>query len=589
MTCDSSIPVMVSDTMACDVLVIGSGASGLAAAITAAHFGLKVVVAEKEAVFGGTSAWSGGWLWIPRNPLAVQAGIAESPEGPMEYMRSELGNRAGDPRLSAFLENGPEMVDFFQQHTAVRWIDGNRIPDFHETPGAMPGGRSVSVAPYDARKLGPWVKKLRPPLDVASLWGMGIASGADMAHFFNASRKPRSALHVSGRIARHMRDLAVFGRGMTAVNGNALVARLLRSALDLGITLLDSAGARELLHEQGRVSGARLAIAGKDVLVHATRGVVLATGGFPHDPARLSELAPQAGGGAGHFSAAPASNSGDGLRLAEAAGGTVTGDLASALALAPVSLVPKPNGETAHFPHLVERAKPGIIAVTPAGRRFVSEADSYHDFMQALIAVTPAGQQPTAWLVADHAAQRRWGLGWSKPFPFPTGPAIRSGYLKRGKSLPELARVCGLPEQAFVATVTAFNSHAARGEDPEFHRGASLYNRVQGDPAHGPNPALAPLLKPPFYAVKLVPGSLGTFAGLRTDPAARVLDQSGTVIPGLYAVGNDMASVMGGNYPSGGITLGPGMTFGYIAGRVLAGQPVKGIVMEQEEETHEPL
>ncbi|MFT4149935.1 MAG: FAD-dependent oxidoreductase [Paracoccaceae bacterium] len=567
-------------SLVCDVLVIGSGAAGLACAVTAAHHGLKVVVAEKEPVFGGTSAWSGGWLWVPRNPLARAAGIDEPAGAPMEYLRSELGNRAGDPRLAAFLANGPEMVSFFQDHTAMRWIDGNKVPDFHETPGAARGGRSVSALCYDARGLGPWVKKLRPPLDVVSLWGMGIGPAADMRAFFTATRSPRAAVHVAGRIARHLRDLAVHGRGMRLYNGNALVARLMRSALDKGVTLIDSAPVTALLREGGRVTGARLATAGGETVVHAARGVVLATGGFPHDRERLAALAPQAGG-AGHNSAAPPGNTGDGMRLAEGAGGQVDGTLVSNMALAPVSQVTRPDGTVANFPHLIERAKPGIIAVTPAGRRFVSEADSYHDFMKALIEATPPGREPTGWLIADHAAQRRWGLGWAKPFPFPLGPAIRSGYLKRGRTLADLARACNIPEGVLAETVARFNAGAARGEDPEFHRGESLYNRVQGDPDHRPNPSLAPLARGPFYAVRLVPGSLGSFAGLKTDPAARVLDGDGAPVPGLFAVGNDMASVMGGNYPSGGITLGPGMTFGYIAGRVLAGQPVTGLSTEE--------
>lgn len=567
--------------LTCDVLVIGSGASGLAAAVTAAHFGLRVVLAEKEPVFGGTTAWSGGWLWIPRNPLAQAAGIDEPPEAPREYLKSELGNRANDPRIEVFLENGPEMVSFFQDHTQMRWVDGNSIPDFHQTPGAAKGGRSVSVMPYDGRALGEWIGKLRPPLDVVSLWGMGIASGADMRHFFSVRRSPRSALYAAGRVLRHLRDLALRRRGMQLVNGNALVARLMRSALDKGVTLLDSAPVVALQREDGRVTGARLATPQGEVLVQAASGVVLATGGFPHDPARLDALAPQAGGGAGHFSAAPRSNTGDGLRLAEAAGALVDDELAANVALAPVSLVPRRDGSTAHFPHLVERAKPGIIAVTPQGRRFASEADSYHDFMQALIAATPQGSAPQCWLIADHKAQRRWGLGWTKPFPFPLGLAIRSGYLKRGRTLEELARACDIPGVTLAETVARFNTHAAQGRDPDFHRGESLYNRVQGDMEHVPNPSLAPLAKGPFYAVGIVPGSLGTFAGVRTDAAARVLDAQARPIPGLFAIGNDMASIMGGHYPSGGITLGPGMTFGYIAGRVLAGQPVTGLSQEE--------
>lgn len=564
------------EVIACDVLVVGSGAAGLAAAVTAAHFGLRVVVAEKEPLFGGTSAISGGWLWIPRNPLAVAAGIREDREGPLTYLRSEVGAEgAEDPRMTAFLETGPEMVSFFAENTAVRWIDGNAMPDFHATPGAANGGRSVSVEPFDARALGGWFQHLRRPLPEGTVFGMAI-QGREMGHFFNASRKPASAWHVAKRFAGYARDRLTLGRDAKLVNGNALVARLLRSALDKGVTLLREAPVTALIEEEGRVTGAVLAVAGGKVTVRAAKGVVLAAGGFPHDLARLAALVPHAGAdGRGHHSAAPKGNTGDGLRLGEAVGAEVRTDLVSAVALAPVSHSPRADGTIGNFPHLVERAKPGIIAVTPDGKRFCDEADSYHDFGAALLRATPEGAEPQCWLIADARARRRWGLGAVKPFPFPTGPAIRSGYLKTGRTLAELAAACGIDAEALAKTVTRFNANAERGEDPDFGRGRSRYNQTQGDAYNKPNPSLAPLRTGPFYAVRIVPGSLGTFAGLRTDAAARVLDRSGAPIPGLMAVGNDMSSVMNGNYPSGGITLGPGMTFGYIAGRVLAGQIIE--------------
>lgn len=566
----------MSETIDCDVLVLGSGAAGLACAVTAAHHGLSVVLAEKAAVLGGTSAWSGGWLWIPRNPLARAAGIEEAPEAAMRYLEAELGNRAGDPRLPVYLRNGPKMVDFFATQTAVDWIDGNRMPDFHAGAASAAGGRSVSVRPYDGRALGPWLARLRPPLDVLSLGGMGIAGGAELRHFFNATRRPASALHVARRLARHGRDLVTHRRGLTLVNGNALVARLLRSALDKGVRLMPETEARRLCLQEGRVQGAELVCRGAPLRVTARAGVVLATGGLSRDAALLSVLPGMPAGG--HFSAAVPEAVGDGLRLATAAGGRLVQDLAAPVAWAPVSLWPRRDGSLARFPHLVERAKPGIIAVDPAGRRFVNEADSYHDFISALIEVTPAGRAPEAWLMADHRALRRWGLGAVRPFPFPLGRALASGYLRRGATLAALAQACGLPAEALAATVAAFNAAAARGEDPAFGRGQSRYNRAQGDPDHaGPNPALAPLTRAPFYAVKLVAGSLGSFAGLGTDAAARVLDAGGRPVPGLFAIGNDMSSIFGGHYPSGGITLGPGMTFGWIAGRQLAGLPVEGI------------
>lgn len=559
-------------TTSCDLLVIGSGAAGLATAVTAAALGLEVIVVEKEPVIGGTSAWSGGWLWIPRNALAVAAGIEEDVEVPRMYLKSELRGHYDAERVDAFLENGPRMVAFFQSQTAVQFIDGNAIPDFHaQSPGAAAGGRSVCAAPFDARRLGPKLKLLRPPLDLISPWGMGIASGVELRHFLSAMRSWRAFVYVARRLLVHFKDLLMYRRGMRLVNGNALIARLAKSAFDRGVELRVSCAAKRLIRENDRIAGAVVETVAGDVEIVARRGVVLACGGFPHDVARMRALFPHAPTGDEHWSAAPPSNSGDGLRLGEAVGGVVETGLAAGAGWAPVSLVPRRDGSIGHFPHLIERAKPGLIAVTRAGRRFVNEADSYYDFMSALFATIPSGETIEAWLICDHRFIRRYGLGHAKPAPMPIGPSLRSGYLKRGRSIELLAEACGIDAASLAATVERYNREARLGRDPEFGRGETLYNRVGGDAAQMPNPCVAPIDRAPFYAVRVIPGCLGTFAGLRCDANGRVLDHEGRSIPGLFACGNDMASVMGGYYPSGGITLGPAMTFGYIVAHHAAG------------------
>jgi succinate dehydrogenase/fumarate reductase flavoprotein subunit len=570
------------ETLSCDVLIVGSGAAGLATAVTAAFHGLDVLVVEKAPVLGGTSAWSGGWLWVPHNHLAQRAGITEDRSGPRNYLRSELGNRANDPRLDVFLDNAPEMALFMEEHAGMDWIDGNGIPDFHQTEGHLEGGRSLSVAPFDGRKLGHWINRLRPPLDVMSIKGMGIASGADMSHFLNATRKPRSAIHVARRFLRHGSDMARYGRSMHLVNGNALVARLLSAAVRLGVRIECDAPATELLRDGPRVTGATVTLNGTPTTMMARRGVVLAAGGFPHDKARIAQHFDHAPTGMEHHSAAPATNTGDGIRLGEGIGAATDFTLAQPGAWAPVSQVPDGKGGFTNFPHLVERAKPGFIALDSQGQRFVNEADSYHDFMSALFDRTPKGQTPHCWLICDHAAQRRFGLGWAKPFPLPLKLYLANGYLKTGRTLRDLAAACNLPADTVEASVARFNRFAVNGQDPDFGRGGSRYNKVQGWGGLGKNPALGPLDSAPFYAVRIVPGSLGTFAGLQTDPQGRALTAEGQAIVGLFAVGNDAASIMGGNYPSGGITLGPGMTFGYIIGRTLAGLPITGFCLKED-------
>ncbi|UVM56635.1 FAD-dependent oxidoreductase [Pseudomonas sp. B21-012] len=556
----------------CDVLVIGSGAAGLAAAVTAAWYGQKVIVVEKDPVFGGATAWSGGWMWVPCNPLAQRAGIIEQRSQPRTYLEHELGERFDGPMIDAFLDAAPNMVSFFERHTALQFADGNGIADIHgNTPGAGTGGRSVIAAPYDGRQLGKkLLKRLRKTMRETSFMGMPIMAGKDLGAFLSLTRSWRSLLHVSKRLSRHLLDLATHGRALQLVNGVALVARLAKSAEDLGVLLWESAAARQLLREHGRVSGALIETARGPIQINARKAVVLAAGGFANDIERRKALFPRTPTGHEHLALPPLGANGDGLRLGESVGGQVADDLHSPVAWAPVSRVPYKDGSSGHFPHIIERAKPGIIGVLADGKRFVNEADGYYDYVSAMVAKAP-GDKVESWLICSHAFQRRYGLGISRPFPLPLQPLIKSGYLKTGDSIEALARACGIDPQGLVATVAEYNRHARNGEDPHFGRGSTPYNRKQGDALHGPNPCVAPIENGPFYAVKVEPGCFGTFAGLRTNTHAQVLDEKREVIAGLYAVGTDMASIMGGHYPAGGINLGPAATFGYIAGRHIAG------------------
>lgn len=557
---------MTAERMECDVLVIGSGVAGLSTAITAARRGLKVLVAEKANFFGGTTSRSGGWLWIPNTHLAQAMGHQEAPDQALTYIRDQAGDAFDEARTRAFLQHGPQAVKEFMAHTEVQFDMPLTFPDYHaEAPGAAQGGRSFVTRPYDARNLGPLLKDLGPVLPELTVFGVTIGSGKDILHFMRASRSLESAWYVAKRLSRHFLEVLRYGRGMTLTNGNALAARLVKSAADLKVEVMLSSPATGLLQQDGRICGARLQRQGQSLEVHARHGVVLASGGFPHDPERTAQTYAHLQAGHLHVSPTPQANTGDGARMAEGVGGVFDDSLQQAAAWTPMSLVPRKDGSTGIFPHFIDRAKPGVIAVDQDGKRFTNEANSYHDVVQAIVKASEGKAESACWLVADHRAIRRYGLGFVKPFPLPMGQHLRNGYLKRGRTPAELAALIGVEPAVLEATIRDYNSHAQHGRDPLFGRGSKAYNRYQGDALHGPNPCVEPLRTGPYYAIKLVPGDIGSFMGLKTNANAQVLRADGQAIEGLYAAGNDAASVMGGEYTGAGITLGPGFTFGYIA------------------------
>ena len=554
-----------------DLIVVGSGAGGLSTAIVAHKQGLKVLVLEKASVFGGTTAFSGGVLWIPGNPVSARAGVKDSRDEAERYIRNEAGAFYNHDAVNAFLDNGPKMVEFFERETSVKFVP-TLYPDYHPTvDGGVDVGRSILAAPFDIRGLGKNMERLRPPLKTITFIGMMFnSSNADLKHFVRATKSLQSALYVAGRLGNHMKELLLYRRGIQVTSGNALAARLAKSALDLGIPILTDTAVQRLEHSNGRISGVLAKGPQGDLRLSAKQAVVLACGGFPHDKERVKQAFEHVRRGGQHYSPAPVENTGDGGRLAESVGGRVDIRYSSAAAWMPVSLVPRKDGSSGVFPHLLDRYKPGMIGVTRHGKRFTNESESYHDVGAAMIKACAGEKETAMWLVCDQATLNKYGLGYAKPAPLPVGPLIKNGYLNRGKTLRELAQNAGIDADGLEATVREYNATAVHGEDRKFGRGTTSFNRYLADPEHKPNPCVAPVADGPFYALKVVMGDLGTFDGLRTSIQGEVLDAANQPIEGLYAVGNDRASIMGGNYPGAGITLGPIMTFGYITGQHIA-------------------
>ena len=547
-----------------DVVVLGSGAAGLAAALVAATEGLRVCLLEKAALIGGTTAWSGGMVWAPGSGVAREAGYDDSPDAVQRYLTALVPGAEQDSRMAAFLRAAPEAVDYLASRTQVRLRPVPVYPDYYpELDGATDGGRVLEPEPFDATVLGDDLKLLHLPLPEFALFGDMMLARPDIPHFRSFYKSPVSLLVALRLLSRHSWQKIRYGRGTSLVLGNALVARFLVSLRSAGVVIRTEAEVAALIQDgDGAVQGVRLSQGGE---LEARYGVVLATGGFTHDPSRRRRFLP--GPLADNSATAPGAT-GDGARFAEAIGGQFSEGATGNAFWAPVSRYTRPDGSTATYPHTVtDRAKPGLIAVNGQGRRFVNEAISYHAFVQAMLADHNTGAVPDAgaWLICDAGFLWKYGLGAVKPMSLNRKGFMRQGYLVEAPSIEVLEDRLSLPAGDLVATVETYNRHARTGSDPAFERGSDSYQRFLGDPAQSPNPCIAPIEKPPFFAIKVRAGDLGSAAGLTTDETARVLDDGGVPIPGLYAVGADMRSVMEGSYPGPGITLGPAIAFAYLA------------------------
>jgi succinate dehydrogenase/fumarate reductase flavoprotein subunit len=552
-----------------DVVVIGAGAGGMTAAAVAAAEGLRVLVIEKTEFVGGTTAWSGGMVWIPANARMKQAGLDDSPSDAAKYLAATVPENENADLRETFLARGPEAIEYLEANTEVRLWPVKTYPDYYpEKPGATAGGRVLEPVTFDGARLGVNFKRLHPPLPEFTVFGGMMVNRLDIPHLRKFGRSFRSTLRAMGLVSQYALQRLRAPRGTTLHLGNALAARLYASLLARNVEILFGARVEGLVVEGGAVRGVNIASSSGTRSVVARNGVVLASGGFSHDKSFRERFFP---GAAGFVSATAPAGTGDGLRLARAVGASIGTRVANPAYWVPASLFRRPDGSQGVFPHTVtDRAKPGVIAVNSQGRRFVNEALSYHEFVLAMLRDGNGATGREFYLICDRDFLWSYGLGRIQPFSRHIGRYVSSGELIEAPGIAELAERLGIERLVLSATLDGYNAHARMGLDPEFGRGATIYQRHLGDVDNMPNPCVAPIAQAPFYALRIYPADLGTAIGLRTDRDARVLDEDGAAIPGLYACGNDMGSIMNGNYPGPGITLGPALTFGYIAGRHLA-------------------
>ncbi len=554
-----------------DVIVIGSGAAAFSAALTAAIGGLEVLIVEKSEFFGGTTAISGGALWIPESTHAKKAGLPDDRDQVLTYLKSVIGDHLQQDKVDAFLNAGPEALDFLEKHTLAKFIVRDVAPDYQsELKGSVSAGRTLDTSVFDGRLLGKNFDKLRPQLPQFMALGGMMVTLEDAEAAALLGRSWSATAHLFKLVGRYFMDRLKYSRGTRLVYGNALIGSLLKSAIDMDIRLWNQAEATSLIKENGRVSGVSIKLNSKqydnqNIDVRARGGVVLAAGGAPHNPEwRKSNLrSPET-----HISMAPASNTGGGITLGIEAGGMLSKEQSEAAFYVPVSVWHKENGEEVKYPHLLgDRLKPGSVAVDSSGLRFTNESSSYHTFVQGMHETSKTDSIGPVFLICDQQFIKKYGLGLARPGPSAHKELLNAGYLIKADSISGLADKLEVPAVSLQKTVAQMNKYADQGHDPDFGKGSTEYNRYQGDKAHSPNPCLGEIKQGPFYAIKLWPGDIGTALGLTTDSAARVLNTDNNPIEGLYACGNDMNSIMSGFYPGGGITIGPGLTFGYLAAK----------------------
>jgi len=552
-----------------DFLVVGSGAAGLTGAIVAHDGGARTLVVEKSEWYGGSTAISGGAIWVPGNHLMSELNVSDSKEEALEYLEAATRGTSSSERLSAYIDAAPEMVRYLEDNSRVRFEAVPDYPDYYpEARGGKARGRTIEPAIFDARELGEELARMRrlphgfrmPFLAIRARNVRMLISGGMPLYRFVASEAVRYYTNIEARARKLGNTRLTLGR--------SLVARLRRSLMDREVPLWLDTSLRELVSEGGKVVGAVLEREGRLLRVRAKSGVLLASGGFERNAAmrRLHQPAPIGA----DWTAGCESNTGDAISIAQGLGASC--DLLEEAWWTPVIREP---GDDAVWVMVIEKGLPGGIIVNAAGERFMNEAAPYNDVGKAMYAANKPGEPSIpGHLIFDATFRSRYPVGSVEPsYLLPDSklsPDLRA-FMSIDESLEGLARKIGVDPQGLVRTVERFNRFARTGRDSDFGLGESLQDRYYGDPRAKPNPSLGPLEQPPFYSVEVHPGDLGTKGGLCTDVRARVMDEAGDSISGLYAAGNCSASVMGCSYPGAGGTIGPAMTFAWLAAREATG------------------
>ena len=544
-----------------DVVIMGSGAAGMTAALVAAKAGLKVAVLEKAPHFGGTTAISGGGIWIPGSAQARAAGVKDTADAARAYAMGVVGNRAEKALIDAYFDNGPAMVDWLAANSTVNFLLSPPSSDWYpEVPGAVDNGRLLSPAEFDGKQLGAVFNRLSRPREEFNAPGGMMIDLFDLA-YINRLPAPGALWHMAKIAIRFALDKRKLGRGSRLTMGTALAGRLLHSALAAGIDLYENAPVEGLEVKDGRVAGVRARIKGDVTVINASRGVVLASGGFSANAEMRKAYIPFA---EHHVSILPYNNTGDGINAATAAGAAMGAENHVNAVWAVVSKRTREDGYVERFAHLMDMSKPGCISVNQRGERFGNEA-SVH-FVEAM---HRSGSVP-AHIIANGAFVKKYGMGLVLPGGGKIKEMVACGYMKTGATLAELAAQIGVDPKGLEATAAKVAADAATGKDSAFGKGETHIDAEIGDPKHLPNPCFGALGDGPYYAVEIFPGDGSTTVGVRIDSQCRVIGQDGAPIAGLWAAGLDANSIWQGKSPAHGCNVGPAMVTGFIAGKSAA-------------------